>query len=198
MKTFLIGLAGRSGSGKNTTADIIRKYVNQAGYAVKDLVFAAPLKKICQELFDFSDAQISDPVAKERPDARYPRGDGVFLTPRYAMQRLGTEFGRDCYPNIWVDYGMRQAQSLRIELNLNVVFTDVRFINEAKAITAAGGKVWRVRRTFSDAAPSHHLSEAEMETDGFSQYVSRHVINNGSIADLQRHVKELVVAHFGE
>jgi hypothetical protein len=36
----------------------------------------------------------------------------MFLTPRYALQQLGTEYGRNCYDNVWVDHAMRTAKKL--------------------------------------------------------------------------------------
>ena len=34
--------------------------------------------------------------------------------PRFALQTLGTEWGR-CYENTWVDYGIRMAQKILAE-----------------------------------------------------------------------------------
>jgi hypothetical protein len=35
-----------------------------------------------------------------------------YLTPRLALQQLGTEWGRNCYPDIWVEKTIRIAQNL--------------------------------------------------------------------------------------
>lgn len=35
-----------------------------------------------------------------------------FLTPRLALQRLGTEMGRECYQNVWVDHLLRTHDQL--------------------------------------------------------------------------------------
>lgn len=37
---------------------------------------------------------------------------GGYLTPRFALQQLGTEWGRRCYPNIWVHNAIRDAKIL--------------------------------------------------------------------------------------
>ena len=34
----------------------------------------------------------------------------IYLTPRYALQRLGTEFGRHCYEDVWIDYALCRAE----------------------------------------------------------------------------------------
>jgi len=99
-----------------------------------------------------------------------------YLTPRFALQSLGTEWGRTCYPRIWIERLLGDAQALlskdpvsrptysaRDGLNYTdaraggrrpgnggdvdgVIISDVRFLNEIEAIKAAGGKVVRVIR----------------------------------------------------
>ena len=106
--------------------------------------------------------------------------------PRYALQRLGTEWGRDCYPDLWVNYCLRVAKGLlknkycydqkrgvvtmggtNIESRIakGVVIPDLRFINEFERIKEAGGKVWRVKRRVA-CVPKElgegHLSEREL------------------------------------
>ena len=74
----------------------------------------------------------------------------------------------------------------------NVVFTDVRFINEAKAIRNINGQVWRIRRPEADAVPASHLSETEMDSEEFWAVVDYWVLNNGSLEHLVGAVKALL------
>jgi hypothetical protein len=60
-----------------------------------------------------------------------------------------------------------------------VVITDVRFPNEADAIKALGGQIWRVKR-LGVGAVNGHVSETAM--DGYP--VDQIFVNNGSIDDL--------------
>lgn len=109
----------------------------------------------------------------------------TFLTPRYALQRLGSEWGRDCYPDVWIDHAIRiagrlmgtdgnpnrPAYSPQRGLNWrvsneaaghrgNVVIPDVRFPNEAAKIRAAGGVLWRTTHgTGLTGAAGAHESE---------------------------------------
>jgi hypothetical protein len=91
-----------------------------------------------------------------------------YLTARYALQRLGTEWGRDCYENIWVDYTLRTTKALTSvsdhalyyspEHGLwsgenqrhvkGVVISDVRWPlgNEGQAIHAVGGLLVKMFR----------------------------------------------------
>lgn len=190
----LIALSGRAGSGKNTVADML---------GCPQISFAEPLKRFCQEVFAFTDAQMFGPSSeRNRPDPRYHRpcpscfltgcpncNDlGVtFLTPRHALQTLGTEWGRDCYGNVWADLGVRKALATPSHV---VVITDCRFVNEAEAVRRAGGEVWRVVRPGAGltGAAGLHPSEAEQESDRFMDLVTRTIENSGDLSDLRRMV----------
>ncbi len=189
-KPMLIGLAGRISSGKDTVGGFIKQYLSRYGISVTTLVsFAEPLKKICQEVYAFTNEQMTDRTLKEMGDIRYPRGDRSFLTPREAMQLLGTEWGRRCYPNTWSHLGMRRASALLASGN-HVVFTDCRFVGEATAIRDAGGEVWRIHRKIADEVVATHTSETEMDTPTFTKLVSRVVNNDGTLEQLFDAVKE--------
>jgi len=234
---MIIGITGLAGSGKDTLADIL---VRQNGYVKVSL--ADPIKRICKEVFDFSDEQLWGPSHKRNdPDERYFRehtwtvgkGDGpcaccglswvgyntgvdmgvrapCFLTPRYALQTMGTEWGRNCHGDTWVRYTMRVAKDLlertdheyhaRFGLRVasvghrrgeGVVIPDVRFHNEMEVIRKGGGKLVRIKRPGVDKPQWNHPSEVEQlqKQDAYFDYV---VENHGSIDDL--HVAAAMVA----
>jgi len=148
---MIIGLSGLSGTGKDTVADILVKNFNFSKIGLSD-----PMKRICKDVFDFTDEQLWGPSEKRNePDKRYrkkpylhmtnsvavydpkyneprrcsscgeegppPSDDGRhfssekcfhYLTPRFALQKLGTEFGMNCYDNVWVEYALKMAKDL--------------------------------------------------------------------------------------
>ncbi len=179
---MIIGLAGLAGSGKDTVADFLVKY-----HCFEKLAFADPMKAFCKEMFAFTDEQLHG-KAKELPDPRY---NGI--TPRKVLQTLGTEFGRACYQDLWVDYALRKAgERLRFYRSDGAVISDVRFKNERDAIWKAGGKVWRVVRPGAGlvGATASHVSENEL-TD---EMPYDRVIDNkgGTLEDLQRLVARAI------
>lgn len=82
------------------------------------------------------------------------------LTPRKVLQTLGTEWGRNCSPNMWINYAASRAlkllngghaydQSIGLIENDNpgygsVIITDGRFRNEILAVKKLGGKVIKI------------------------------------------------------
>jgi hypothetical protein len=117
----IIGIAGRARAGKSTAASVL---VKEFGFV--EVCLADPLKRICKEVFAFTDEQLWGPSEyRNAPDMRYPRHNGdlsttskvlaqwpLYLTPRYALQTLGTEWGRKCYRDVWVDLAIRTATFL--------------------------------------------------------------------------------------
>lgn len=123
-----------------------------------------------------------------------------YLTPRKVLQTLGTEWGRDYSKDVWIDYTLRKAgERLKDNLLLDyVVVTDVRFMNEAKKIREVGGHVWRVTRPGADgsyannAGVTNHRSERDQHSDEMKQYVSKEIINDGTLEDLDGKVSAAI------
>jgi hypothetical protein len=98
---------------------------------------------------------------------------------RGMLQRLGTEVGRDMLgADVWVDYAIRN-----IGLEDRVIITDVRFPNEADAIRAEGGHIWRIWRPGTTAINAH---ESETAMDDYD--VNLVIYNDSTIEQLHRTV----------
>jgi hypothetical protein len=201
----LIGVLGRAGAGKDTIAE---RLVTHHGFA--RVAFGDLIKRVCREIFGFTDDQLWGSMEDEaRPDFRYERADGTFLTPREAMQILGTEFGRRCYPPIWIEHALKTANRLldggmvyfkdvglrsalpRDPIPTGVVFSDCRFVNEVDAIQKADGKVIKVVRIDGRgnvAGIPNHASEREID----AIEPDHTIYNNDTIAQLNTNVDRIV------
>jgi len=215
---MILGISGLAGAGKDTIAEYLAK--NQGFVRV---ALADPLKRICRDVFAFSDEQLFGPSEKRNePDERYHRVRlGIkdlsrfeYLTPRYALQRLGSEWGRDCYENVWVDYTLRVAKEILdggfvytpqkgLESEYGhplhpqypykgVVIPDVRFRNEMEAIRKAGGRLWRVIRPGAglQGEAGKHSSEQEQQSIQ-NLFFDAIIYNDRSIADLYETVERV-------
>jgi hypothetical protein len=152
----IIGFAGLAGAGKDTAADVLLK----TGLYYK-VSFAEPLKLMLQTLLRQRGCEnperYTDGDLKEQP-CEYLEG----ITPRWAMQSLGTEWGRVCIsPDLWINTFKHRVRRLRdVHHVRGVVVTDVRFVNEVLAIRDLGGSVFRVIR--GEQMPMEHASERQV------------------------------------
>ncbi len=142
----LIGITGYAQHGKSTCA---RRLVEMGWYLVP---FASVLK---QMLIAFG----VPPATVYGPDKELPLDILCGKTARYAMQTLGTEWGRDIIgQDVWI-----QAWKAKVELALEagamVVVDDIRFPNEAEAVGDMGGLVIRVDRPGKKVDATHTSEE---------------------------------------
>ena len=243
---MIIAVLGRSidpqgrtcslGSGKDTAADVI-----EARHFAK-VALADPIKRFCAEVYGFSRHQLWGPSHyRNQADQRYARAHHVFtggtkcaccgalyehsltapcyLTPRYALQQLGTEWGRACWADTWLSLGLDAAEMLlaaRYELfylpwvgvatrakyagapahaTEGVVFSDIRFFNEVKGIRAQGGKVVLIERPVEQlpqGADLSHLSEQEAAVLNYGDFDAV-VINDGSLEEFTVKVEDMLL-----
>lgn len=178
----VIGLVGLKQSGKSTVA---RRLVEEHSFSRGR--FAAALKDMLGVLLRYrgaSDALVERMIEGDLKEIPSPLLNGT--TPRHAMQTLGTEWGRDCIHNdLWVD---TEVASVGRSLTKRVLFEDVRFENEVRAIRSLGGVIWQVQRPGQVANDRHASEQLRVSPD---QTVS----NDGSIGDLHAIVDRLVGLH---
>jgi hypothetical protein len=123
----VIGCLGRAGSGKSTAAAYLRDK-----YGAYTHAFAAPLKDLTKELFEFSEGQMrGTQVMKEAIDPRYG------ISPRTALIRLGDGARRHIGDRVWIDVCLGQIRKLTA-YSLHVI-EDLRYNNEAKVISRLDG-----------------------------------------------------------
>lgn len=159
--TFVIGIAGTGGSGKDTVGAML-------GYNM--LAFAGPLK---QGLSAMGFPEPSSRAEKEEQISGYK------FSWRQAAQTLGTEWGRQLQPDIWL--AVMKARVERMSA-MFVSVTDVRFHNEADWVRENGllvhvkGRVTTVKESARGHASEH----------GLVSHPGDYTLNNsGSLSDLR-------------
>lgn len=168
---MLIGLTGKAGSGKDSTAG---RLVARHGF--KSVSFANPIRAGLQAVLGLTDAHFAHPF-KEVVLKVYGK------SPREMMQSLGTTWGRESVTeDLWLILASKKITEYR-RLGYNVVITDVRFDNEADMIREMGGEVWHIMR---DSAGTEH---AHVSEHGVMWYEEDTIIeNNSSLKELYRQV----------
>lgn len=189
---MIIGLSGYAQSGKDSIGAILVKNYGFTRYA-----FADALREMAYQL---------NPIVVTSIDENIPLGVDTNLYVkntrlqdvvnnngwedakklpeiRRLLQVLGTEAGRKILgENIWVDTVLNKVK------DKNVVITDCRFPNEAKALKNSGGFVVRVERP-GMAAINNHLSETSLDGWPFDLIV----FNGGTLESLHSLVKNLYI-----
>jgi hypothetical protein len=165
------------GSGKSTVATHLN---NRHGYAI--VKFAMPLKAMTSTLLEYMGydnpkivQQMIEGELKSRPIMGFPE-----ITPRYMMQTLGTEWGRDCLDeNFWVRIATNRIRYLN-DQGIPVVVDDMRFINEYEALEMLGAKMVKINRP-SVVYESDHPSEGLLDDFDFDVEIE----NIGTIEQLR-------------
>lgn len=151
-KRVVVGFAGLARSGKSTAAQYL---VDQ--YDFKRVRFAQALKDMLRAM-GLGEREI-DGDLKEQP-CELLGGK----TPRYAMQTIGTEWGRNIIaPDLWIR--VWQGAVNRLPPDQPVVCDDVRFPNEVEACRALGGIVVRLDRAAAGIAGAHVSENLQFEPD---------------------------------
>lgn len=167
----LIGISGLAGSGKDTCADHL---CSQYGFGRDS--FARPIKLFCKAAFGWSERHVNGDL-KEVVDPAWQ------ISPRRAMQLLGTECVRDTiHPDFWI-------KSMELRLSGPTVISDVRYPNEVEFVLRLG-KVWRLQRQDRRACadPTHPSETALLDWKQWSAEID----NNGTIAELWAKVDKLM------
>jgi hypothetical protein len=167
--THILGITGFIGSGKDTAAE----YLIQ-NYGFKGIKFADGLKDMMRAI-GLTTEEMEDRKLKEEP---HPLLCG--RSPRYAMQKLGTEWGRDLIADeLWTSLWASRCNGKRL-----VVTADMRFFNEAAIIEKNNGILIRIFRPETDPPretwPDLHPSEREIP----NLPVHYEVQNVGTITEL--------------
>jgi len=169
---MIIGIGYRAHSGKDTVGRIL---VQEFGF--HRVGFADALKDVCSIIcFGAVFAHVRHGDFKE---GITPLG----MTGGQLLQKVGVAL-REAVPGIWIE----SAHLLpRLITYGNIVVTDVRFEDEAKAIKDLGGILIEVRRYVPQ---DDHISE----TEGAKIKWDHVIENNGSLVDLLHEVRALMAS----
>lgn len=186
--TKIILLTGPAGAGKTTAGNILSTV---HGFAL--LKFATPIKSMLYGL-GLTEEHIEGSLKEVPCDLLGGR------TPRYAMQTLGTEWGREImHPAIWIEVMIGWIKRLQHESDLftrDIVIDDTRFPNEITRIALEfipqegfEVEVWDIVPNFSDFKPSvgsEHSSERDLS------FLANQTLHNHTREQLVHDIEELI------
>jgi hypothetical protein len=165
---MIIALTGQMGSGKSTALDIIKSR-KEAMY----VKFAQPLYDLQTTIYNELGLDLNSVKGKDRR----------------LLQVLGTDWGRDKDPNIWVNAWQKKVLNLG-GLGYDVITDDCRFINEAEKIKEMGGIIIKIQgpQRGEFITGTSHASEADI-TKINADYT---IINDGTLSELETKIDKVL------
>ena len=161
-----IAFGYKMGSGKDASANYL---INK--YGGKKISFAEPIYDILK-------------YAQQRCEIKYHKD-------RNFLQLIGTNWGRNIDPDIWVNLALKNKP-----VEGNIYCCDLRFKNEFVALKKDG---WicvklvrdKVSENRLNNGEKNHVSENELDiyTDDMWDYI---IINNGSLQDLYGELDKII------
>lgn len=201
---MIIGLVGFIGSGKGAAGDILAEqdFIKQS--------FAGPVKDVASVMFGWPRQLLEGDTEesrefRERPDRFWSAKFGRPFTPREALQKMGTEVGRQLFhPNFWID-----TMEHKIFPEHDYVITDVRFQNEMKWVKDQHGLIIEINRGQRPEwyeiamkanegyikAETYMLRESgihESEWRWISSRIDLTIDNNGTLKELESALKSAI------
>lgn len=152
---LVLAIIGRIGAGKDTAARILEDQ-----YAFEPIGFADPLLDMACTLANHVDVDGAWCIERELKDEPMP----VLGLSYRQFARTVADALRANDPAFFARIAAYRARQA-IERGNNVVFTDLRYPQEAAAIAALGAYLVRITRPDADAAPNDgHSSEQHIDT----------------------------------
>lgn len=165
----LVGLTGYKGKIAGVGKDTAALYLTAHHAAqFRAIAFADPIRDAMLAIFGWDRSYFEHPK-KNEIDPRFN------ISPRKAMQTLGTEWGRNLInTDLWLILAGARAAPM-LGAGFDVLVTDVRFDNEADWIRSEGGVIWHIDRALAAGVGGEegHKSEA-----GVAFKKGDYVINN--------------------
>jgi hypothetical protein len=180
---MIIGLSGYARSGKDTVAGMLMGIhgFERAAFADKIREFLLEIDPLVMHNgIDFRLQDIVESKGWETAKTDHPE-------VRRLLQDLGVGARKLFGDGFWVDQVVGQFGHDWWGYDKKVVITDVRFINEAKAIKGKGGQVWRINRINVGPANSH-VSEIELDDWDFDGVIT----NNSDMPNLIKQIRALL------
>lgn len=178
MTRRLIALTGKAGSGKSEVASYL-----VYGHGFELVKFSGPLKAMLEGFYmslGMDEHEIYDRIEGDLKE----KGDDFLggASPRFAMQTLGTEWGRHLMgQDFWIDAAEAKIKASKSQY---IVVDDCRFTNEAHTIRRLGGEVIQITSNRERRKASTHVSDSGLHPD----LIDHTILNDEGIGALRKSI----------
>jgi hypothetical protein len=197
-KKIVFVLGGRQCVGKSTSAQYMKKRVNEAGLEAAVMSFADPLKDMCQQFLGYSHVQVRGTNDQKstagpwrwselNPELRLPEDKCEFVSGRRMMQIIGTDiFRKNFSKTTWIKLAQIRALSHNAQI---IIFDDGRFPNEVEMSHPDFRRVSILIRR--EGPKSSHESENLLTPEMDFRFI---IDNDGTISHLERNLDEILAS----
>jgi len=185
MKVILV--TGKAGSGKDTTAVLLKEMLECQDKKVEILHFADELKKYVADMLKISVEELEE--LKRNKENVYWYGGNVSI--RWLLQYIGMLFREQVDEKYWVDKILEKLWDLEYDIDY-VIIPDLRFKNELGVCKFFDCIKLRLKRSEYEKEAENHISEKNID----EIKVDYEIVNDGSIGDLREKLKELLKPTF--
>jgi hypothetical protein len=200
-RRMVLGLTGHPGSGKDSCAAALD------AHGFRPIAYADALRHEVADAWRVDVRMLTDRVTKETALPALAIGmcgEPRFLhwavfhghslheprSPRWVLQRWGTEFRRGQDPDYWVRQVERWIGRRTGLGHTRFVITDVRMDNEAALVRRLGGRLVRVHRPFGPPMAADTVGHSSEGHTGLAVHAVIH--NDGSLDALQAEVARVL------
>ena len=179
---MIIGLTGKKGSGKTTSAKMLDELVPGIVHInFKDAMISEmkqTLPGLLTEIANHYEMSVDDLFVQKPP------------MMRKLMQDYGTTLRRATDENYWTKQLVMKIQEY--PAGTHFVIDDVRFLNEAETVRWLKGTLVRIARETEPVIGQvdQHPSETEMETIATDYTI---FVQNGDILGLRKHLQQITI-----
>ena len=176
----IIAFGYKKGSGKSTAGKFLSTHlkITVGHLKIKQISFAAKLKDISHQLFGWAGLRpgVYYETHWDRKEVVLPK---LGLSPRDTWILVGNKM-REIYQDTWINFAL-----YGVDADI-LIITDLRFINEADQVVAAGGYTAKLNR---DGLPQG-TDPAEVELDSWNGWKYT-IDNNGSFQELHTQIEKI-------
>lgn len=165
----IIGLTGQKRVGKDTVAMILCEELK-----LQQIAFADPIREMLNVL----------PIAEECKERKLEPIKWLDKSYTELCQSLGTGWGRDMVKrSIWIEVADYRYRMADLHGMAGVVFSDIRYEDEAEYVTSIGGEIYEVYGP-RGVAYNDHPSERALS----SRFLSGNIPNNKTLPELRKYL----------
>lgn len=192
MKTIIM-INGAARSGKDYTASLITKIIEEKEQEIRTLSFAYPIKKIIADTFDITletlDKYKNDRlriIAEDSSGYQEDISDFRILLQRFGTQSMKPQFGEAVWSNLLLSKILDDGKPGII------LVPDFRFNIESDIIKSSNYRIITLKVENDDiTSTDSHASERELDDYDFDY----HIDNTGYCKHLEQKVQEFIDKH---